>query len=89
MKRNATVLLFRPEVTKDEAAKALKAIEHLIELPEHSYDEVKTDDTFEVETSDGRKVTKHIWKSVERPFEMIDAVREFDDTYGFPVFYIP
>jgi hypothetical protein len=89
MKRLSAVLVFNPEVTEEVAVKILNSIKHCLELPTYGYDVVETDEIFEVVSREGEKISKPICETVERPFEMKDAVMEFDDVDGRPVFYVP
>ena len=83
MKRIGTLVVFKPEVTTEQAAEALKSIADIIELPETTVDYVP------VETRQGvlRYTT---YQPVERPFEFVDLIRDYEDDCGSgPTWYIP
>ena len=75
MQRLGTVLVFAPEVTPEEAAKALEKIRNVLDLPQTSHNIVSNGDgTCRMEAT---------------PFKMQDKIKEFDDEWGGPVWYIP
>ncbi len=86
--RHGTVLVFKPGVTKEEAAVALLTIADLLETPETSHESVPTGEVEEIGFG-GKVIHKPIHRWQERPFEIIDLVRDFDDDMGGPVWYIP
>jgi hypothetical protein len=75
MKRIGTVLVFKKDVSPEEAAKALEQIREVLDLPEKS---------FKMEILPGKRCRTH-----EVPFTMPDKIEEYDDEYGGPVWYIP
>ncbi len=76
MKRLGTVLVFKPGVSKVEAAKALASLKRVLEVPEKSHDYVGP-------------VGRGLASYKERPFVFNDLVHEYDDEWGGPVWYIP
>lgn len=86
--RIGTVLVFKPEVTKEQAAQALADIAHVLDLPETTtaYEPTGESDLVEQLRRGQRSV-----RPVKRPFQMADKIHEFDDYGGSegPVWYIP
>lgn len=80
MIRRGALIHFRKGVTTAEAAAALEKIRAVLDLPAEVV--AYTDD----EEAAGRFRTA---KATRRPFEMRDAVREYDDAMGGPTWYIP
>lgn len=78
-KRCGAVVVFKDGVTQAEAIAALKTIKHLLDVPTEITDYSKT------EIRDGQR-----WAvPVKRPYSGKDLVKEFDNEYGGPVWYIP
>ena len=77
MKRIGTLLVFKPDVTKEQAVQALEKIKDLLDLPEEKIDYKR-----------GRDHRTPCKRTV-RPFKTADALNEYDDEYGGPTFYIP
>lgn len=73
--RYGSLLKFAEGVTREEAIAALKTIKHLLELPEGG-------DWVRDEATNSAK-----W--VARPVTGKDMVKEYNDEYGSPVWYIP
>jgi hypothetical protein len=76
MKRHGAVLVFKEGVDPHEATAALEKIKDLLELPEETVDYVPSGEPGCV-------------KSRRRPFFMGSLIREFDEEFGTPVWYIP
>jgi hypothetical protein len=76
--RLAAVIRFKPGVSKERAAKVLASIADFVEYPATTI--VPT--SF---TKDGQKRVRYD----NRPFKHEDAVHEYDESYGHPVFYVP
>jgi len=78
-RRNGAVITFKYGVSREEAIAALRTIKHLLDVPAEITDYSKT------EVRDGQR-----WAiPVKRPYTGKDLVKEFDDEYGGPVWYIP
>ncbi len=86
MNRLGTVLTFKPEVTKEEAARALRSISFLLVTPE-----TISRPTAEVRAAldAGQTVRYQPSEWADSPFDYSDLVHEFDDDWGGPVWYIP
>lgn len=79
MKRIGTVLVFREDVTPEQAAEAVAKIADVLDLPEETYD-------WQTSNGDG---TGRVLGHTKRPYELIDGIHEYDDEMGGPVWYIP
>ena len=75
MKRIGTILVFKKEVTAEQAAAALEKIAEVLDLPE---------ETNKLVELPGKMCT---YETI--PFEMVHKINVFDDEYGGPVWYIP
>ncbi len=86
MNRLGTVLTFKPAVTKEEAARALRSIAFLLATPE-----TVNRPTAAVRAALDAGTTVRFQPSEwsEQPFSHSDLVHEFDDDMGGPVWYIP
>lgn len=86
MNRLGTILTFKPEVTKEEAARALRTIAFLLDTPD-----TISKPTQEVRAAldAGHTVKYEPGEWADHPFNHADLVREFDDDFGGPVWYIP
>jgi hypothetical protein len=78
MNQLGSVIVFKPHVGREEAAKALESIADVLEVPERSFDMVPVGDP------NDRRVNMK-----ERPFEFGDYLNEFDPSWGGPTWYIP
>jgi hypothetical protein len=76
VKRHGAVVVFKPGVTREQAARALASISDVLDFPKQSYRYVSV-------------VPKGPIQSVTRPFKPEDAVHEYEDEHGSPVWYIP
>jgi hypothetical protein len=77
-KRMGSVIVFKPGVTKAQAAKALASLAAVVEFPETTF-------TYErVGAERDRKV-----KMVKVPFTHDHAVHEYEDEHWTPAWYIP
>jgi hypothetical protein len=86
MNRIGTVLIFKPEVSKSEAAMALNSIRNLLDLPA----EVASPAPHILAAIDrGETVRFRPEEWVGRPFKITDTIHEYDDEWGGPVWYIP
>ena len=87
--RIGTVLVFKPEVTKEQASQALADIAHVLDLPETTthYEPTGESNLSVEQLRTGRRYVS----LVKRPFQMADKIHEFDDYGGSegPVWYIP
>jgi len=88
MQRHGSVIVFKPGTTPEEAAKALEKIAEVLDLPEKGHDRVDAG-MVDDHLPDGRVRKVRAVTCRERPFKFTDLVREYDDEYGGPVFYIP
>ena len=86
MNRLGTVLTFKPKVTKEEAARALRSIAFLLDTPETIN---KTIPEVRAALDAGHTVRFEPAEWSDHPFNHADLVHEFDDDYGGPVWYIP
>lgn len=85
MKRIGAVIVFRPGLSKEQAAELLGSIIDGLEVPATSFDLVHVK-----RYSDERLGMVNIAKEVDRPFKTVDLVHEYDDKHGSgPVWYIP
>ena len=80
-KRFGTVLVFKKGVSKQQAAQALAQLAAVVDFPTKAFDYVP------IPGRDPRGARQT--KMVERAFKHEDAVREYDDECGGPVWYIP
>ncbi len=86
MKRIGTVLTFKPEVTREEAARALKSIGFLLDTPAES---LKGRFDIQARLDAGEAVRYEPGQFIPVPFKHDDLIREYDDDMGGPVWYIP
>lgn len=86
MKRFGTILTFKPEVTKEEAARALKSIGFLLDTPKTVS---KAAAHVRAALDAGQTVRYQSEEWTDHPFTHIELVRTFDDRDGGPVWYIP
>jgi len=86
MNRIGTVLTFKPEVTKEEAARALRSIAFLLDTPA-TISKPVAEVRAALDAGQTVRYEPDQWTDV--PFEHADLVREFDDDWGGPVWYIP
>lgn len=86
MKRFGTVLTFKSEVTKEEAARALRSIGFLLDTPKTVS---KADAHVRAMLDAGQTVRYQPEEWSDQPFTHIELVRTFDDQDGGPVWYIP
>lgn len=86
MKRIGAVITFKPEVTEPEAARALRSIGFLLDTPETVS---KPSDEVQTALDAGSTVRYNPGQWIDVRFHHIDLVREFDDDFGGPVWYIP
>ena len=86
MKRIGTILIFQPNVTKAEAAMALNGIGHLLVLPKR-VSGPKAAVQARLDAGETVRYRREDWQ--ERDFRMTDKIEEFDDEWGFPVWYVP
>jgi len=90
MDRLGTVLIFKSDVTKEQAAAALARIKDVLDLPAESTDYVPTDEVVTVHSpTAGEPMTKRRHKAVHRPFNTADLIHGFDDSFSSPVWYTP
>lgn len=78
MKRLGALIKFKPGVTKEKAAMALKAIQAVLDVPETTTRYVPAG------TGTGRSM-----RSETVPFKSEHLVHEYEDEHGGPVWYIP
>ena len=78
MKRLGTLIVFKPDVTREQAEKALAALAGLVE-PKITYPH----------TCEFRGMTIVDHGKPERTDDPAKHIETFDDTYGGPGFYIP
>ncbi len=86
MKRIGTVLTFKPEVTEEEAARALRSISFLLDTPEE-IPQANSEVQAAIDAGQTVRYRSEQWST--RPFTFADLVTEFDDDWGGPVWYIP
>lgn len=73
MKRLGTVLVFKEGVTREEAVDALRQMGDLLEIQHTNFD---------------KSTYSLLYKNlVASPY--VNMVKEYDDEYGDPVWYIP
>jgi hypothetical protein len=88
MNQLGSVIVFKPCVGREEAAKALESIADVLEVPERSFDMVPVGDPNDRRVNMyGNVVVQRSLK--ERPFEFGDYLNEFDPSWGGPTWYIP
>ncbi len=76
MKRIGTVLVFRQDVTEEQATAILSQIAHMLDLP--------------ATTTEYLPTGKRTVKEHERPFKIEDMIEAYDDEHcGGPIWYIP
>lgn len=73
MKRLGSVITFKSDVTKEQAALALASIVDLLDVPNTT-----------MHWDNGNAAPP-----VQKPFDTQDLVKTFDDKNGGPVWYIP
>ena len=86
MKRLGTVLIFKPEVTEEEAGRALHSLAFLLDTPD-TINKPIPELRAALEASDTVLYQPDEWAEVE--FSHSDLIYEFDDDLGSPVWYIP
>jgi hypothetical protein len=86
MKRIGTVLTFKPEVTEEEAARALRSIAFILDTPS-TINKPTPEIRAALDAGHTIQYQPGEWSPV--PFEHADLVHEFDDDWGGPVWYIP
>jgi len=86
MKRLGAVIKFKSNVTQEEAARALRSLQLLLDVP----DVVSVPDAEIQEALDeGRTVRYDSSRWHSRAWTPADLVTEYDDDWGDPVWYIP
>ena len=86
MNRIGTVLTFKPEVTEEEAARALKSIGFLLDTPKTVS---RPTAAIRAALDAGTTIRYQSDEWTEQPFDHSDLVHKFDDDWGGPVWYIP
>lgn len=86
MKRIGSVITFKPEVTEEEAARALRSIAFLLDTPK-TVSKPNAEVSAAIDAGSTVRYQPGEWSQV--PFEHVDLVHEFDDDWGSPVWYIP
>ncbi len=89
MKRFGAVIVFKDDVSKEDAARALRLISHFLDLPTVTPEFIPTGEKKTL-TFGTRKVEKDVYRTEYHPYDTADALHEFDDSHGMgPVWYIP
>jgi hypothetical protein len=79
VKRCGSLVIFKPGVTKEQAARALELLREVADFPAESSVPVS------VPCERGRRAVRYD----KVPFKTEHIVNEYDDKYGSPCFYIP
>ena len=86
MNRIGTVLTFKPTVSEEEAARALRSIAFLLDTPE-TVNRPTAAVRAALDAGTTVRYQPNEWS--EQPFDHSDLVHKFDDEFGGPVWYIP
>lgn len=83
--RIGSVIVFKEGTTLEQAAAALEKIRDVLDLPTT---------TTAFEPTGAKRViagvgSKEVHKMVQKPFQMVDTLHEFNPEWGGPVWYIP
>lgn len=86
MNRIGAVITFKPGVSRDEAARALRSIHFLLDTPETVS---KPSPSVRAALDSGSAVRFNPQDWHDEPFDSADLLNEYDDRDGGPVWYVP